>query len=881
MNDSKLCSTISKKLAFAALLSIPGWHAVHAQQDSSEIADKIISDDQSLSKVEEAMKQQKELEADSLKLKGEKAHSIGDLPSAIENFKRAITAYRKVSSSEKRILDKIKDSSNSLSEIYKKLALQLTEEADKNLSVKKFDEALATLDQAVEFNPALDKFVAEHKRKILELRVEAERVAAIDAVGLEEEYKKLQEEKKWRIEQAEILYSARRFIDAKDMLEEILVLDPYDTDVAKLLLTVNEKLFLSGRSRRIATVQERVDEVEWKWNLPIKSSAVGLTSELSEDGPIPITSDFDKITEKLKIIIPRFRQVARIEDVINALREESIKQDVDKKGITLIYKPFSQAQAAVDSTPEADDFDEFSVDEEDPFADPGDSVEAAAPVDASGSVNKKFSFDFENMPIGEIIRFICISGGLKYKVDDHAVIIADPRVKIDEMVTRFYPVTSQVFSAIKDNATGDGGTDLVGGIDDVVGEGEGNVKEYLEAMGVQFPAGANVSYLPGVARLVVTNTITEQRRVQEIINQLQVEAAQIIIETKFVEVNQGDLEEFGFQWAIQEAGPQNDVINLIPNLENNVNVGRPDDDFGLPSPDQRRNGNIDDTGIGVDLNYGNMDGQTALTGGLASGIRTIGGFADDLIMNGIGLVSDEADRGFLSFTSILGNNQFNTVVRALSQQTNADVLSAPKVITQSGNTAILRVVTERYFPESWEPAEVDVLAGGNGALPVVEVTPSLPNFGDPTDLGVILEVTPQVDPDGVSIEIDLKPQVVEFVGLDSTFNTPVVIFDASAVRVEARYDMPILSSRSVDTRIKMWDGESVVIGGLLKERVVAWKDNVPFLSDVPFLGELFKNEGDGRIKQNLLIFVTARLVNNAGLPIRENNIRGLPDFKRL
>jgi len=58
-------------------------------------------------------------------------------------------------------------------------------------------------------------------------------------------------------------------------------------------------------------------------------------------------------------------------------------------------------------------------------------------------------------------------------------------------------------------------------------------------------------------------------------------------------------------------------------------------------------------------------------------------------------------------------------------------------------------------------------------------------------------------------------------------------------------------------------------------------DRVPILADIPLVGWLFENKGENRQKQNLLIFVSARLVNNAGLPIRENNIRGLPDFKRL
>ena len=93
--------------------------------------------------------------------------------------------------------------------------------------------------------------------------------------------------------------------------------------------------------------------------------------------------------------------------------------------------------------------------------------------------------------------------------------------------------------------------------------------------------------------------------------------------------------------------------------------------------------------------------------------------------------------------------------------------------------------------------------------------------------------------------------------------------------------MPILSSRSIDTRVKIWDGETVILGGLTQETVITVDDKIPGLGDIPLLGFLFKNEGESHAKQNLLIFVSARLVNNAGLPIRENNIRGLPDFKRL
>ena len=88
---------------------------------------------------------------------------------------------------------------------------------------------------------------------------------------------------------------------------------------------------------------------------------------------------------------------------------------------------------------------------------------------------KNLNFDFENMPVGDIIRYICIASGKKYKVETNAVIIADPSIELDEMVTRFYPVSSTVFSSIAEGAPAGGGGDLVGGISDV-GGGEDEVR---------------------------------------------------------------------------------------------------------------------------------------------------------------------------------------------------------------------------------------------------------------------------------------------------------------------------------------------------------------------------------------------------------------------
>ena len=93
-------------------------------------------------------------------------------------------------------------------------------------------------------------------------------------------------------------------------------------------------------------------------------------------------------------------------------------------------------------------------------------------------------------------------------------------------------------------------------------------------------------------------------------------------------------------------------------------------------------------------------------------------------------------------------------------------------------------------------------------------------------------------------------------------------------------EMPIIEARTVETKVIIWDGETVVLGGLIREDLQSYKDKIPLLGDVPLLGRLFTNTGEQSVKKNLLIFVTARLVNPSGVPIRTNDVRGLPDFRR-
>ncbi len=80
-------------------------------------------------------------------------------------------------------------------------------------------------------------------------------------------------------------------------------------------------------------------------------------------------------------------------------------------------------------------------------------------------------------------------------------------------------------------------------------------------------------------------------------------------------------------------------------------------------------------------------------------------------------------------------------------------------------------------------------------------------------------------------------------------------------------NQPIFNSRTVTTSVSVWDDQTVVLGGLMREDVQKAEDRTPIIGDIPIVGRLFRTNTEQHIKRNLVIFVTARLVNPTGQPI--------------
>jgi general secretion pathway protein D len=218
----------------------------------------------------------------------------------------------------------------------------------------------------------------------------------------------------------------------------------------------------------------------------------------------------------------------------------------------------------------------------------------------------------------------------------------------------------------------------------------------------------------------------------------------------------------------------------------------------------------------------------------------------------------------LSVASVLTNPELKFVLHAMSQRGNTDLLSAPKVTTKSGAEATIKVVTEFIYPTEFTVSGISGSTEGAGQNAGTVGAVVEPGGFETREVGVILVVLPEVSSEGQMIDLSLTPEVVDFLRFEEYGSTYT---DSQGNIQQLRMPQPIFHSRSVSTSISIYNGATVVMGGMISETRVDVDDKVPILGDVPVLGRLFRSRYEQSEKRNLLIFVTARLVDPAGRPI--------------
>jgi general secretion pathway protein D len=135
-------------------------------------------------------------------------------------------------------------------------------------------------------------------------------------------------------------------------------------------------------------------------------------------------------------------------------------------------------------------------------------------------------------------------------------------------------------------------------------------------------------------------------------------------------------------------------------------------------------------------------------------------------------------------------------------------------------------------------------------------------------IGVQLEVTPELREGGL-IDLELKPRVMDLIGEDSYVATPSNLFMSSVASAGVNTNpvtgsLPYFRIREMETQVTVADGSTLAMGGLIYDRTETFKDKVPLLGSIPYIGRLFRSEGEKTIKRNLMVFVTATEVDTNG-----------------
>lgn len=616
---------------------------------------------------------------------------------------------------------------------------------------------------------------------------------------------------------------------ARATFRQIETLDADNIQAKAYQRLISEKLADRGRLTYLATREAMMDEVSKAWQRPQV-----YTGTTVDRGGARADSIIDK--KLAEIIIPNVSFPApgvTLAQAINTLSILSVEYDKSndaKKGVNIVLF--------------------------------GDNASEAKPV----------VLTLRDLSLGQILDWVTQQAGFQYDIEKDTIVVRKAMDNsVASMDTLDFPLpTSTVMrmigfkAAVGESGDSDNPFGGSGGGGAAAGAGDGKeeaIKNFLVKAGVEFGPGATVAF--DGSKLWVTNTRRNLDKVRNILLRYS-ETKQVEIEAKFMEVNQGVLKELGFNWNVSRKNADGSYSTLFSTVGRNTT--------GLISTYNNR--------TLADSITSASAGSTPIT--ILKPAKE--GTADvpkpytvepvvPLLPSTINMASGAAQAAN-TVLGVINGYDVSLIVNALEQRQGSDLLCAPKVTVISGSTASITVSQRMRYPESWGDVQSNVgsssttVNGENSSSAGVTITPGTPQDFTSVDVGVSMEVTPNVEEDD-SINLVLNPNVTEFEGFMEYGGVAVAISSGTTVTVPSGFIQPVFSVREVKTTVTVFDGATVVMGGLTREEVRTINDSVPILSDIPWIGRLFRSKGESRQKRNLLIFVTANRISPGGSVGRE------------
>ncbi|MDX1775817.1 MAG: hypothetical protein R3297_04490, partial [Desulfobulbales bacterium] len=186
-------------------------------------------------------------------------------------------------------------------------------------------------------------------------------------------------------------------------------------------------------------------------------------------------------------------------------------------------------------------------------------------------------------------------------------------------------------------------------------------------------------------------------------------------------------------------------------------------------------------------------------------------------------------------------NVIGGVIEALSRQGNVNVLASPRISAVNNQTALITVARNIPYID-WQLSSIQDPNDELGRL--TQLVPAMQN----TRVGISLGVTPQIDENGVTT-LHIVPVITDLVGFKEFTQ------DGDT------WDIPIIDMRATDSIVRAQNGSTIVLGGLILERVSEDETGIPFLKDIPYLGQtLFAGQAKESEKRELVIMLNPTII---------------------
>ena len=742
-------------------------------------------------------------------------------------------------------------------------------------------------------------------------------------------------------------------LDLDKALEEVdLVLryDPYNAEAIALRARIQRRREVVVENEREATRRGMIADIGAAWRPVYAVNSGELKAVDGGTAKAPVggadgSSIEQSIEKRMKeMILPSisFRPPATIIDAVDFFRQASKDFDrpevpVDQRGFNFVLQLENVLTAG---NAEGGAADNNAGGNANAFG----AAAAAGDEAAPGDVPVIPTVNASNMSLWESLNLVCkvCKPAFKFQVKGNVIMVMPKSMTTDELVTRSYNVVedfvdrmNNASSELKNQGAGEFGGGGNNNSDSGEGEQENDWKAFFSDLGVQWPNGAKIKYIKALGKIRVTNTEEQLAVLEDALKDLNATPNMIEVETRFVEVAQEDLNSLGFEWLLNSdysfnvGGKLAKVLNLKSADFNQVLseeglyqtggelvrttttesssgstvvpiAGGASSTTSTSTETQRGVNNTltetyawrdEVTGWGRTGKRGHQRhnmGVNAMNGtDYSTGMRYLSTSGNHI--SGEGASNNDQ---FMRVNAFLGNADLSMILHMLSQRSDTDLLSAPKVVTRPGQEATIKVVTIYRYPQDYDvtiqstssSSSTSITSGGSGSdgkiLPMVE-----PQNFETQEVGVMLTVMPEMSSDGNYINLKLNPRVVsEPTWKDYGMKVPMSSVMSSTAQAMALasgnedmqwftvpMEQPFFKERSIETFVTLNNGATVVMGGLITEERKSMEDKIPFLGDIPFIGRLFRSRSEWSSKRNLLLFVTARLVGPDGRMIQNSS----------